>query len=147
MKRKNLKINNPMEVIIGHGNYNIFNVLSEFNKQKHTLITKLKGQSIEGYSDDDPAPFFGTFFGILIIIIALAIWIWALVITIKYFNIIPIWAQILSVLGLFGIGGPILTILVVYIGKNMNMTKSSSIGQKHLSYTNSVLGKRSMFLG
>ena len=40
-----------MQVILGNGDYNIFNVLSEFNKHRYILQAKMKGQSIEGYSD------------------------------------------------------------------------------------------------
>ncbi len=152
MRNRSLKIINPMKVIVGNGEYNIFNVLSEFNKHRYILQAKMKGETIEGYSDPgESGAFFTSILGILIIIIALVLWIWALVITVKYFNVLPIWAQILSILGLFGFGGPVLTLIVVYIGKSMGPSKSSGMGhghnQKTLSYTNSVMGKRSMFLG
>lgn len=152
MRNRSLKVTNPMQVILGNGDYNIFNVLSEFNKHRYILQAKMKGESIEGYSDPrDSTSFFTSVLGVIFIIVALILWIWALVITIKYFNIIPLWAQILSILGLVGFGGPILTLIVVYIGKSMGPTKSSGMphghNQKSLSYTNSVMGKRSMFLG
>ena len=152
MRNRSLKVINPMKVIVGNGEYNIFNVLSEFNKHRYILQAKMKGETIEGYSDPgDGAAFFTSFWGVLIIVLALVLWIWALVVTIKYFNVLPLWAQILGILGLVGFGGPILTLLVVYIGKSMGPSKSSSMShghkQKTLSYTNSVMGKRSMFLG
>lgn len=140
MKNK-LFTDNPIKIIIGSGNHNIFNLVKELNKNKHLIDAKLKGQSLEGY-DTDSDGFFFTTFGITIIIIAIVLWIWALIITIKFFAEIPIWAQILAILGLLGFGGPILTIIVVYIGKNMGPTKYSN-----LSFTNSMIGKRSMFLG
>lgn len=132
---------NAIKIIIGSGNHNIFNLIKEVNKNKHLIAAKLKGQSVEGYNTD-PFGFFSTTWGITIVIIAIALWIWALIITIQFFGEIPIWAQILAILGLLGFGGPILTIIVVYIGKNMGTTKNSN-----LSFTNSMLGKRSMFLG
>jgi hypothetical protein len=152
MRNRSLKITNPIKVIVGNGEYNIFNVLSEFNKHRYILQAKMKGETIEGYSDvGDSGAFFTSFLGILIIIIALVLWVWALVVTVKYFSVLPIWAQILSILGLVGFGGPVLTLIVVYIGKSMGPSKSSGMGhghkQKSLSYTNSVMGKRSMFLG
>ena len=154
MRNRSLKVTNPMQVIVGNGKYNIFNVLSEFNKNRYILQAKIKGQSIEGYSDPGPGDagaFFTSVWGVLFIIIALVLWIWALVVTVKYFNVIPLWAQILGILGLVGFGGPILTLIVVYIGKSMGPSKSSRMGHGHneksLSYTNTVMGKRSMFLG
>lgn len=152
MRNKSLKLINPMKVIVGIGDYNIFNVLSEFNKHRYILQAKIKGETIEGYSDPgNSGAFFTSILGILIIVLALALWIWALIVTIKYFNVLPVWAQILSILGLVGFGGPILTLIVVYIGKSMGPSKSSGMGhgynQKTLAYTNSVMGKRSMFLG
>ena len=152
MRNRSLKVTNPMKVIVGNGEYNIFNVLSEFNKHRYILQAKMKGETIEGYSDPgDTGAFFTSIWGIIIIVLALALWIWALVVTIKYFTVLPIWAQILGILGLVGFGGPILTLLVVYIGKSMGPSKSSGMSyghkQKTLSYTNSVMGKRSMFLG
>ena len=155
MRNRSLKVTNPMKVIVGNGEYNIFNVLSEFNKHRYILQAKMKGETIEGYSDPgdpgDAGAFFTSVWGIIFILIALVLWIWALVVTIKYFNVIPLWAQILGILGLVGFGGPILTLIVVYIGKSVGPSKSSSMNhghkQKTLSYTNTVMGKRSMFLG
>jgi hypothetical protein len=136
-----LLTDNAIKIIIGSGNHNIFNLIKEVNKNKHLIEAKLKGQSVEGYNTD-PFGFFSTTWGITIVIIAIVLWIWALIITIQFFSEIPIWAQILAILGLLGFGGPILTIIVVYIGKNVGPTKYSN-----LSFTNSTLGKRSMFLG
>jgi hypothetical protein len=56
--------------------------------------------------------------------INMAIWIWALVWTMKYWKVLPGWAQALSIIGLLGVvGGPIMTLIVVYIGKNANGTE------------------------
>jgi hypothetical protein len=132
---------NAIKIIIGSGNHNIFNLIKELNKNKHLIEATLKGQSVEGFNTD-PFGFFSTTWGLTIVVIAIVLWIWAFIITIQFFSEIPIWAQILAILGLLGFGGPILTIIVVYIGKNMGTPKYSN-----LSFTNSMLGKRSMFLG
>ena len=147
MRLKSLKISNPLQIILGSGDHNIFNVLSQFNKHKYILHAKMKGHSIEGFTDDstkDSESFFTSIGGIIIITISLILWILALIVTIKYFNSLPVWAQILSILGLVGFGGPFLTLIVVYIAKSMGQTKSSAMGQNNFSYT---MGKRSMFLG
>ncbi len=43
------------------------------------------------------------------------VWIWGVVITIKYWDEIPLWAKVLAILGILTGGGPF-TILIVYIG-------------------------------
>ena len=158
MKTNSLKIDNPMQVIMGVGQYNIFNILSELKKSKPAIEAHFKGHSIEGlkYDPDDPddpdvpswMAAWGVAFTLILVVIALTLWIWALVVTIKYFSIVPVWAQILAVLGLLGFGGPILTLIVIYIGKGIP-TKSSRMygGRKISAYSNSAMGKRSMFLG
>ena len=49
-------------------------------------------------------------------LVLIALWIWGLVITIKYWNEIPLWAKILAIIGLVTGFGPLLTIIVVYVG-------------------------------
>ena len=77
----------------------------------------------EGYSDDDPTltPFLGVGAAVVAVffIISLIMWVWALVVTIKYWHVLPEWAQIVGVLGLLPVVplGPIVTLVVVYIGK------------------------------
>ena len=144
---KSVKINNPMQIIMGVGQHNIFNILTILKTHKPAIEAHLKGHSIEGLNDDPNVPSWmaawGVAFTLIIVVFSLALWIWALVMTIKYFSVVPVWAQVLAVLGLLGFGGPILTLIVIYIGKDMNK-KSSAMSS---SYTHSVMGKRSMFLG
>ena len=81
----------------------------------------------EGYSDVDPhlTPDQKKFLGVgasviaVLLVIGLIIWIWAIVVLIKYWHVLPAWAQIVGVLGLFPVIpiGPIVTLVVVYIGK------------------------------
>tara|TARA_B110000967_G_C18477140_1_gene360250 strand:- start:377 stop:577 length:201 start_codon:yes stop_codon:yes gene_type:complete len=56
---------------------------------------------------------------VVMLIISLGIWIWALVATVKYWKLLPDWAKVVSILGLIPIipGGPIVTLVVVYIAK------------------------------
>ena len=154
MKTQSLQIDNPMQIIMGVGQHNIFNILSELKKSRPVIEAHFKGHSIEGFTDDPDDPNipswmagWGVAVTLILVVIALALWIWALVVTIKYFNLVPVWAQILAVLGLLGFGGPILTLIVIYIGKGMPTKSSRMCGRKTSTYSHSAMGKRSMFLG
>jgi len=59
------------------------------------------------------------------LLVSLAMWIWALVVTIKYWNVLPQWAQVFSVLGLLPVipGGQIVSLVVVYVGKQQGKRK------------------------
>ena len=154
MKIESVKIDNPMQIVMGMGQNNIFNILKTLKTHRPAIEAHFKGQSIEGFKADpnnpDVPPWmaaWGVGFTLLIVVIALALWIWALVMTIKYFSVVPVWAQVLAVLGLLGFGGPVLTLIVIYIGKGMPTKSSAMCGKKSSAYTHSVMGKRSMFLG
>ena len=55
------------------------------------------------------------------ILLIVAFWLWGFVITIKYWDKIPTWAKVLAIIGLiFPSLGPIITIIVVYIGRAVN---------------------------
>jgi hypothetical protein len=81
----------------------------------------LQNKTVEGFPDDNNATYIGVGIGlfITIVVFVLIIWIWALVVTIKYWKHLPDWARVLSVLGLVPVipGGPIITLIVVYIAK------------------------------
>lgn len=111
-----------------YGKYSLDNMLHICKENKELIGAYLKGQSVEGYTDDDDehhSTHISTFdaFGgltvfLVILLINLLIWIWALIITIKYFKVLPQWAQIVSVLGLVCPAvGPIVTLIVVYVAK------------------------------
>ena len=51
---------------------------------------------------------------------SIVFWIWGLVIPYKYWNVIPLWAKILAVLGLLSGGGGLFTVIIVYIGWAVN---------------------------
>jgi hypothetical protein len=122
-----------------YGKYSVFNMMKLYRDNKPVIHAYLKGQSVEGYkhandNDADAAVSAGAFaaFGgiavfLVLMAINMAIWIWALVWTMKYWKVLPGWAQALSIIGLLGVvGGPIMTLIVVYIGKNANGTEKVS---------------------
>jgi hypothetical protein len=91
-----------------------------------------KGQSIEGYDDGSGSDTkvntellgMSIGMGILFFVIALIIWIWAIVVTVKYWKQLPTWSRVLSVIGLVtGVGGPFMNLIVVYIGKEQDYSK------------------------
>jgi hypothetical protein len=57
-------------------------------------------------------------FGV-VLLFALVLWIWAIVMLVKYWEVLPEWAKVVGILGVLPIVpvGPIVTIVVVYIGK------------------------------
>jgi len=58
-------------------------------------------------------------FRLLCILLGLAIWIWALIALVNFWSKLPIWAQVIGILGLLmPAGGPIITLIVVYVAKN-----------------------------
>lgn len=124
-----------------YGKYSVFNMMKLYRDNKPVIHAYLKGQSVEGFSktkdDDDEdnlestgafAAFGGIAVFLVIMAINMAIWIWALIWTMKYWKVLPSWAQVLAVLGLLGFvgGGAIMTLIVVYIGKNSNGIENSS---------------------
>ncbi len=64
----------------------------------------------------------GTFIAIFAFL--LAIWIWALIVTIQ-FGIYTGLGRVMALIGLFtGVGGPVLTLIVVYASKSNKKIKS-----------------------
>lgn len=120
-----------------YGKYSVFNMMKLYRDNKPVIHAYLKGQSVEGYKSDSDntdaavsTGAFAAFGGIAIFLVFMAIsmviWIWALIWTMQYWKVLPGWAQALSVIGLLGFGGPIMTLIVVYIGKNSNGAEKGS---------------------
>lgn len=110
------------------GKYSIFNMMKEFRENKPIIEAYLKNQSVEG-SNDTVNVIAGLSIGMFLtlIMLGIAIWVWAIVVTIKYWNQLPVWAQILAIIGLLtGVGGPIMTLIVVYVGKDQGHVKLSN---------------------
>ena len=114
--------------------HSLYDYLLAYESNKDLIKAYLSNKSIENYSNtnqvdnndlgkavDKATTILGFGIGIFIFVflISLAIWIWAVVILIKYWNQLPSWAQVLGVIGVLPLpGGPILTIIAVYIGKS-----------------------------
>jgi hypothetical protein len=110
-----------------YGKYSLDNMLKICKENNELICAYLKGQSFEGYqykehNSNKTVTTFDAFGGLAIflvlLVINLIIWIWALIVTIQYFKVIPQWAQIVSVLGLVCPAiGPVVTLIVVYVSK------------------------------
>ena len=99
---------------------NFYDWLKAYQQNKETITAYFKNQSLEGY-DDDALGWTGATITVFLVLglISFVIWIWAIVVTVKYWNVLPSWAKVLAIIGLLPIPvGPILTLIVVYIGKN-----------------------------
>lgn len=101
--------------------YTIVNLAKEFRENKSLIEAYFKRQSVEGYNNDS-----GTIMGmgvaafLIFFLIALSVWIWAVVALVKYWKVLPDWAKFIGLLALFPIlpiGGPIVTLIVVYVAK------------------------------
>ena len=109
--------------------YSLIELMNAYNDNKHIINAYIKNQSIEGYNMRDAQPadaaaggaILGMTVGIffLFFIISLALWIWAVILLVKNWNVIPDWAKVLGVLGVLPVipGGSIETILVVLLSK------------------------------
>ena len=118
--------------------HSLYNYLLAYENNKDLIKAYLSNKSIENYSNTnqvDPVNTvnldkavskatglfaFGIGFFIVMFLITLVIWIFAVFILVKYWNQLPSWAQVLGVIGVLPIipGGPILTIIAVFIGKS-----------------------------
>ena len=101
--------------------FSLNGMLSAYRENKQMVDAYMRGDIVENLDDDDkkvlgmPIAVF-----VLTLVIVLIIWIWALVLLVTYFNTMPIWAQILGVLGVVpGLTvGPLITIILVYVTRN-----------------------------
>jgi hypothetical protein len=110
--------------ILFNNKYSIFNLAKEYQKNKHIIHAYYNNDCIENYTTDSSDLKNTQILGLstamfsLVFLISLAVFIWAIVVTIKFWKVLPLWAQVLAIIGLVtGIGGPIMTLIVVYIAK------------------------------
>ncbi len=96
--------------------------VEHFRVGKKSKLSKLKSKATDGDEDSvdvDPTAAAGIillFFFILLF--ASIIWLWALIALIKYWNQLPTTIQAIGVISLItGLGGPIVTLILVYIFK------------------------------
>ena len=106
--------------------FTLVHFLNEYQQNREVIEAYLNGDTVEGFTDTvntsvSKLPI-GTFIAIFTIL--LAIWIWALVVTIQCWYFIPVWARVTALIGLFtGVGGPVLTLIVVYASKSKKKIK------------------------
>ena len=107
--------------------FTLVHFLNEYQQNREVIEAYLNGDTVEGFTDSvnvtsvSSLPI-GTFIAIFAVL--LAIWIWALVVTIQFWNFIPTWAKVIALIGLFtGVGGPVLTLIVVYASKSNKRIK------------------------
>ena len=101
--------------------YSFFSLLAEYKARKEEIHARLRGEPIENYdkgNKDDTGLVMGMSMAVFLVMILISavFWIWALVVLIKYWSLLPVWAQVIGCLGLFT-NFSVATLVVVYIGK------------------------------
>lgn len=98
-------------------------VIREWYENKPLINAYLAGESIEGIEGEAAAKILGFGIGIFILValVVVVLWFWALYATIKFWNLLPAWARVVSVIGLltgwmYGVG-TLITLIVVYASK------------------------------
>jgi len=111
--------------------------IKEYNNNKSLIHSYLQNNKIENYmhnpqpdvpqpptdpqADADTKKILGLEIGVFLFlfVVIIALWVWAIVVLVKNWKQLPPWAKTLGVIGLVpGLpGGPIMTLIVVYIGK------------------------------
>ena len=108
--------------------YSLLNLSKNFKENKPLIEAYFKGQPVEGLDNNG-----GTIMGLgviaflILFVIGLSIWIWAIVSLVKYWKVLPDWAKIIGLLALLPvlpIGGPIVTLIVVYVAKPKESTNA-----------------------
>jgi polyferredoxin len=91
-------------------NFSLSGLVSQYNKTREKYDNRSENRKIDGLA-----------LGLIIflVILAVVLWIWALVVLVKYWAVLPQWAKVLGILGVIPIlpFGPIITLLAVYIGQ------------------------------
>ncbi len=63
----------------------------------------------------------------IVVTIWIGLWVWNLIAIIKYWDVIPVWAQIIGILGLLpsvGIGN-IISLIVIYVARGSSTRRKS----------------------
>ena len=106
--------------------YALPNLIKEYNINKDLIREHFKGVPKEGYryrisSDNgDVDTILGLSIEIfmLLLIISFALWAIAIYLLVLNWNDLEDWAKVIAILGIiFGVGGPIVTIVIVLVGK------------------------------
>jgi len=104
----------------------MFELFKAYNDHKDLIHAYYAGKSIEGFNNDtrisiETSKILGLEIGVFVVvcIIAIIIWFVALATLIYYQNTMPVWAIVISWLCLLtGFGGPIITLILVFVTKN-----------------------------
>jgi hypothetical protein len=121
------------------GKYSVNNLICEFVQNKDKIHAFATGKCVESYNgnNEDDNKILGLSIGLFLIIfaIALAIWIWALVALIQNWNRLSDLVKIIALVTLLGVGGPVVTLIIVYVMRNGNGKPSSvEVPMKNLKY-------------
>jgi hypothetical protein len=103
-------------------NHSLFEMVKEYNNNREIIETYLKGHKIEGVEGGDTLSFLGMSIAIFLtmLILNLVIWIWAIVILVKRWEVVPDWARIIGIIGILPIipFGPVFTLVTIYMSSN-----------------------------
>lgn len=84
------------------------------------LVNEINNRKKEGYDASDAGSAVGSLLVLgLMLFLTFGIWIWGIIVLVKYWKEIPIWAKVLGIVGLLPIlpFGPVLTLICVYAGQ------------------------------
>jgi len=107
--------------------YSLASLLQEYSKNKERIHEYLQNKTVEGYRDNDDNDDnddnndynISTGMFIMIVTVSLITWIWSFAVTVLFWKHLPDWARVVAILGLIPSipGGPIATLVVVYVTK------------------------------
>lgn len=115
------------------GKYSFINMLKVY-KENHQLINaQLQGKTIEGLNGEDGATKWlglGVAMFMILLLIGAAIWLWAIVLTIKYWKDLSDLARVFVILTLLvpQFGGPVITIIIIYATKGSGRSAKPIMG-------------------
>ena len=70
---------------------------------------------------------------LFILAISVAVWIWAVIVIVKYWKVLPAWAKVVGILGVLPVVplGPVVTLIVVYIAKSTGTGYPGGSSREH----------------
>jgi hypothetical protein len=99
------------------GKYSLSNMINAYKNNKDIIEAYINNKPIENYGGDMfilglTLPIF-----LITFLVVIITWVAATYYLIINFELIPVWAQAIGILSLLGFGGPLITVIVVLIGK------------------------------
>jgi hypothetical protein len=93
--------------------------LTSLMKQYNDAVKKEKYTPRSSESDNEKTVKNISSIILIMIVFGIVLWVYALVILIKYWDVLPTWAKVLGIVGVLPLipFGPIITIIVVLVGK------------------------------